>query len=629
MRNPWVPTEFWTGAGDAGAGFAQGVTFNFGDDLLRLAGGETADDWLAEAQRRNPLLYGAGNVLGAMTGPIKLGVGTGDFVRRGATAAVDLLPTRLLARGLKGTSDDLGQLTAKDFIGRAATNDAAAGALYGVGGYEVAENGAFDNRSRIDVANQALVHGFVGAGLGAGAAAAAPLLGRYAQRAALNAPTGRGLPPRDAPLALTPAALAGRNLRELDPESMRTAAYGLVDDALGRDEALRRLAAGGPVIQSGLPSRTALDAAGPNVQSLFGLIARDPEGRAQAMAQVGKSAKQNVSARLDALTFDGMPVQTTQVVMRGKEAALQPLPPPSTMRVQDLVDALDDPDAHAEWMKLAKALRARGAPLKSKALESSEQFQARALAHNAHLTAKAQEARDLAQQVAARLKQQVKEASPEQALALYRRLESGDLAEKLKAVGLKMTMPKELAAGLAASDASLRAVVGATGTPPRFTRAAEIVERDAKTGAPIRRRKAEPSTDDLIVADSPYRQPVGREDLDGAPRAAFDPTVQRYMIDALQAPRRMSYRPTATGEGPLIGTAPDFRPRRVNMATKATTADKGFYYAGKAAPIVAEQELAGQDGALSGFLKMLDYYTRANQTSANAGSRNPWLPAFS
>jgi hypothetical protein len=647
QRNPWLPSPeaLFTGVGDTAAGFVQGASFNFLDDLLRaVTQNEQADNFLAEAQARNPFWYGAGNFAGALTGPMKIPFPRGDFVQAGVASALDALPTRLLAKGLRGTSDDLSALTAGQFLKRAAANDAAAGGLYAAGGYDVAEDGGDD--SALTLAQKALVHGAAGAAAGAASAAAIPALGRYWQRSQLNAPTARGEAPLDAPLALTPATLAGRNLTRAQPEELREAAFGLVDEALARDEAIRRLQSVDPVIQTGMPVRTVLDAAGPNVQSLFGVIARDPEGRAMLLDHVANSARENVRAKLAALHFDGLPVSTRRVVQDGEKTVTRPLLKPSTSLVQDLVDAIDDPDAHQQWLRLAKTLHKSGrtAPpqLKQRANETDAGFADRQRAQadaferdrprrDAATTARREEARDLAQQVVHGLKQRVDRASGEEALELFRRLENGDLAEKLRAVGLRIEAPKDLSAGLARSDQSLRAVVGA-GANPSFMRVVEQVTRDPKTAAPVRGRSAMEATEDNLTARSPNRRAVGREDLSDAPPAPVAPELRNYLVDALTAPRRLSFVPASRSEAPLLGLAPDFTPRRVDWRAATTGADKGFYYAGKGLPILGDQIITSDDNVATGFFDLVRYYLdlarEQGQTSRNATSRNPWLPAF-
>lgn len=633
-RNQWLPSagQFVQGVGDAGAGFAQGVTFNFLDDLLRAVGGEQADNWLADAQNRNPLAYGAGNLVGAMTGPMKIPFPRGDFVQAGVATALDALPTRLLAKSLRGTSDDLSALTASQFMKRAAVNDAASGGLYAAGGYEVAPDGGDDSATTL--ASKALVHGAAGAAAGAGAAAAVPALGRLWMRSRLNAPTKRGEPPLDAPLALTPAALAGRDLRQSTPDELRGAAFSMVDEAVARDEAVRRLMPG-PVMQTGMPPRTALDVAGPNVQSLFGLLSRDPEMRAQLMERVAASARENAQAKLRALTYNGQPVRTSIPKEVDGRVVAEPLPPPSTIRVQDLVEAIDDPDAHAEWVRLARAINARGRErppaLKRRAAETDEQFAARQQAQREAFDAgapdrslsdrmRADEARDLARQVAKALRDRIARAAPDEALDIYRRLDGGDLAEKLRAAGMKIDLPKDRAGGLNRSDESLRGVMAAADRPTRFERV---------DGPPGARRRTDSAADNL-TARSPNRQAVGKEDLSDAPLAMIAPDLRGPILDALSMPRRLSYTPASRADAPLIGAAPDFAPRAVDWGAPSTAADKGFYYAGKLLPIVGDQTLTSDSGVIPGAIELTRYYLdlmrQQEESSRNARSPNPWIP---
>jgi hypothetical protein len=507
----------------AGVGALQGGTLNYADEIARLVGADDVADALTAAERENPVAFGVGNLAG--------------------TALTGFGGTMRAVKGLKGLP----------FLKKAALIDGTIASVAGAGGYDPAARESLDERAKMAALTGAV---------GAASAGLVPAAFSGANQLRLNAPVLRGKPALHADQDLIPAS-------GWTPQRM-------VDEALARDEALRRAGKDARVFGPYGKEARPLDADGPNVRSLFDVAMRDET----AASLFGKATDQTYRAGLREQIKELRTYANTKVPKAGVDA---PKPTRANADVaalrEDLLAALDDDMAHPEWTKLAHELR--GADEKA-----AYKFAGRLLAI---------------------MDARIERATGDELVQLAQRMQrTGDIAEKLRALGVEAT--------------------GAAQTLKRADLARRRGQEAATAGRQPRneRRPQFSSADDNINVRLP-RQREGK----GAPAApddAPDIALRDYdaalMMQELLRQRRMNYVPPSRAADPLFDVKPRAGAKWENPFLAANPAvAKAGYVAGKFAPPAVDQLVSGH--GLS-YLPPVVRDMLESRRERTAGNR--WLP---
>lgn len=491
------------------AGLGQGLTFNFGDELLRLLGQDNLARGMAQLQEDEPLAFGLGNTAGAV-----------------------LLPWNITNRIMRAAAPG------RDYLTKAAGFDATFGAAQGAGGYEVGD------RPWEERLGEATIAGGVG-GLTAGLV---PLAFHNARQLDMALPAlMRGEPPKNAAMALsfTSAGPAGA-----------------LDTAIARDAGAlhqgARQAGREPSIFApfGEANLRPVDVDAPNVRGLFEAAMRDPGARAIYEDATAETFRSDVLESLRRVSRRAPKGQAAPPIPKGKEAraALKDIDPDWRA---DLMAALDDPDAHAQWIAAAKRL----------------------------FRDKPDAAAAFGGEIVERLRRRARGAAHLETLATLRAeiSKGGALREKLNALGV----------GLG-----------------RNARRLDAADRDAaRLSTRASGDSLFTSTEDRLTArTTPQERPVGRVETEAADQALREGTAQpagflpadaQALMRLLTTQRRLNYVPADFATTPLLEAVPQPGVRWANPFAVDPRISEPAYLAGKFTVPLTEQ-LRSESGGVPG-----------------------------
>lgn len=517
----WINRDFLPALA---AGAAQGVTFNWADDALRAMGLDEAARGMAQLQDEQPFAFGAGNL------------------------AASLVPSSVLGRAfVKGADAGL------PFLSRAMGVDSALGGAYGLGGYEVEDKPLAERLSE----------GAIGAAAGGLTAGLVPVAYHNARQldAALPALL-RGEPPKNAAMALEMAS--GR------------APGSVLDEALARDAAIARGDGSGRSIFApfGETNMRPVDVDGANTRGLFDVAMRDPGARGIYRDATAETFRGDVLDTLSRARKRGMPKGESSALPKAKEAreALKGVDP--DLRA-DLLAALDDVEAHGEWVRAAKRL----------------------------FRDKPEAAAAFARQVIERVQRRATGAAQLETLtALRARVgKAGDLTEKLEALGV----------GLG-----------------RSPRRGDAAERDLVRLQGRREREGFSNASDRLTArTTPKTRPVGRKETEAADErlrtgeqepAGFRPADAQELMQLMTAGRRLNYVSPSRSSEPLLDAVAQPGVRWANPFAVDPKIAMSAFTAGKGVPVLIEQGRSESGGAPGAVWDEIDRLRRRTFGSRRA-----------
>jgi hypothetical protein len=467
---------------------------------------------LRTLQNEEPFAFGLGNTVGAL-----------------------LLPWHFTNRVVSSARPGL------DYLKKAAGIDAVAGAGQGLGGYEVGE------RTWGERAGDAVFAG----GVGGAVSGLLPVAFHNARQLDMALPALlRGEPPKNAAMALEFAAPGG-------PAAALEAALARDAGALHQSA---RAAGREPTIFSpfGEPSLRPVDVDAPNARGLFETAMRDPGARGIYEDATAETFRSDVLESLRRVTRRAPKGEAAPPIPKGKAAreALKEIDPDWRA---DLMAALDDPDAHAQWVAAAKRLF-RDRP------DAAAAFGA---------------------EIVERLRRRASSATQLETLTSLRAdiSKGGALREKLNALGVGLGRN---ARRLDAAERDAARLTSRAGGESLFT-----------------------SMEDRLTARlTPQARPVGRAETEAADRAlregaaqpaGFLPADAQALMRLMTQERRLNYVPATFAASPLLEAVPQPGVRWANPFAVDPNLSKAAYLAGKIAVPLTEQARSESGGAPRAF----------------------------